>query len=125
MAGKWDFILHQGEDFERIITFQDQERAAIIQTGMTYEGQIRPYAGASGAAVEDFTCEVLNQTTYPGKIKISIAKEDTVDIPVDESSEEIGIRPKKYVYDIWRTDSNGKKVKALYGVVTVIPQVST
>jgi len=110
MATIRNLIIDQGSTFGAIITISNDAGNPFVLTDYTAEAQMRRSpTSQSPAAI--FTCDIV--TPEEGKVAISLTDEETM-----------VLKPGRYVYDLYVEDIDGRRYRAIEGIVTVTPTVT-
>lgn len=109
-----DISIYRGDDFSLIFRMKDSVTDVYVDlTGRTATGQIRSEA-TSEVILATFTCTVLNQTTTPGGVMVTLAPTITAALPLTGG-----------VWDVEVANADRSWVRTpLAGVVTVLPEVT-
>lgn len=123
-AANLDILIEQGANFKRTLKFTDNQPTPveINLTGYIYEAKLRKTIDAA-AAILNFTCTVLNQSTNPGEMVIELTAVQTSSIPVKAQKTQIRV-VEPFAYDLEVTYPSGFKERILQGVANVSPEVT-
>lgn len=121
-AANLDITIEQGSTFSRTLIIKDSDGDPIDLTGESFAGQVRSVATSSEIA-GSFILTLLNQITNPGEVLWEMTADAASDIPVSVQTK-AAIKPTFYAYDIERTLANGDKERIIFGVVSVMPEVT-
>lgn len=109
MSIKYNVVIDQGADFSTTIILREANGAFTNLTGMIGASQFRKTYTAS----KFYTINVDFGARANGELILSMSANATNNVPAG-----------RYVYDCELTDSGGKKIRAVEGIVTVTPQVT-
>jgi tRNA threonylcarbamoyladenosine modification (KEOPS) complex Pcc1 subunit len=113
MSAIYDFILEQGADFYRELTYRDAEGSPYDVTSYKGKMQLRPEVGADIILELNDTNGRIKFGTTDGKIYLSVPADDLADLDFDVAA-----------YDLILIPQTGKAVKVLQGTVTFAKAVT-
>lgn len=108
-----NLTIYQGTDFTQEFIINNQQGLPVDPTGFTFSGDVKAVVG--GSVILSFTFTVLNQTSVPGGMSISLLPAATSGLAIT--------KPTTYIYDV-KMDDGSEVSRILQGSVVVIPQVS-
>lgn len=104
-----NLLMEKGTDFDATFNIQNEDNTTPLNlTGYTAEAKMRRSYYATTAT--DFTVTFVDR--YNGILKIGLTNVETA-----------GLDPRRYVYDIVLTSSQGIKTRVIEGVIEVTPGV--
>ena len=123
-AAKLNLKIAQGATFLRTLTIQDSSGNPINITGWTFDSEIKDRIG--GTLLGTFSFVILDQGTNLGQVTMNLTPAQTKALisgncPPDPCSN----GQYNFVYDMFLTTLAPFTYKALYGSVTVYPEVTT
>lgn len=124
-AAKLNLYLEQGSSFYRKLRFTDNATptpAPINLTGMTFAGKIRKNI-SDVAEILSFTCTILNQSTNPGEMTITLTAIETAGIVLKKQTVQQRVT-EPFCYDLELTYPSGTVERILEGVVNISPEVT-
>jgi len=109
-----DITIYRGDDFSLIFRMRDSVTNSYVDlTGRTARGQIRA-TPTSETIIASFTCTVLNQTTTPGGVLVTLSPALSAALPLDGG-----------VWDVEVANADRSWVRTpLAGAVTVLAEVT-
>ena len=113
VAGKYDFIVEKGTDWNQTLTLRDSEHQLMNLTGYDARMQIRSSQSASSTILELTVGSGLTLGGSTGTITINVG--DSVTSAIDEDSG---------VYDLELIDTDGKVIRLLEGEVEFKDEVT-
>lgn len=120
-AGNHDINLEQGASFDLSLELKDPEGTPINLTGYTFKAQGRNSPSSNNVAAE-FTVTALDQTTDPGKFKMSLSAAQSAKIQLSaDSLSGVGHRKTSLVYDLIMTSPGGLVDRVIEGTMFVSP----
>lgn len=125
-AASYDITIDQGATFRVLLRIKEQDGITPVNlTGSTFRGSIKRKT-SDPSSLADFVCTVTaDQTTYPGEVMITLAKEVTAALPT--VTQKNGSRTNLIcVYDIERVYDAGVSVdRVMQGRAIISPEVTT
>ena len=113
--GQHNFLLPQGATFTEVLTWQDENGAAINLTGYT--------ARMEAKRRQSPTTTVINLTTENGGIALG-GSAGTITLTLNATATALLI-PGTYDYDLELISSGAIVTRLLQGIVNVTPEVTT
>ena len=109
MAAITNFYIDTGSNFGAVISVVGSDGLPLNLSGFTTQSYIRKSYIASTHI--DFNAEIYSVTG--GQIRVSLDGSDT-----------IGIKPGRYMYDVYVTAPSGEKLRVSEGVIIFTPQIT-
>lgn len=119
-AAKSDLVIEQGATFEFILTVKSAG-VAIDVSAWTFRGKIKKVV-TSGAEIESFNFEILDQVTNTGKVKVSLSATETAALPVEKLDGYVRTVT-KFAYDI-EGQTGSTVYRLLEGTASISPEVT-
>lgn len=121
-AGCVNLKIDQGATFYRLLKLKTSLGEPIDLTQNEFRGQIRKHAGDK-KLLACFTFEILNQTTNPGEVVMTLTADETAQLPAARHNSAKKI-VRELSYDVERVDALGEVERVMEGIIYLSPEVT-